>query len=116
MTQARFKIKTGDYVQVMAWSEKGRFGLVVKVFLDKGTVIVNTVRHVVRFTRPSHATTEGKISKNLPISISNVAVVDPSTGKPSRLGVRFNADGKKERFFKKSLNSVVDNTKRKERD
>jgi large subunit ribosomal protein L24 len=102
MTQQRFKVKRGDFVQVMAGKEKGKRGVVSKVFLDQARVLVEGVRTVVRFTRPSQANPNGKIEKNLSIHISNVAIVDPSTDKVSRVGYRFNPEGKKERFFKKS--------------
>lgn len=106
MTQARFKVKKGDFVRVMTGKEKGKVGTVLKVFLDEGRVLVSGVRSVVRFMRPSQAHPDGKVSKNLPIHISNVAVVDPSDNKPSKVGYRVNKDGKKERFFKRTQNVV----------
>lgn len=102
MTQNNFKIKRGDFVQVMVGREKGKTGTVKKVLLDREMVVVEGVREVVRFMKPSQACPEGKVSKTLPIHISNVAVLDPSTNKPARVGYRFNSEGVKERFFKKS--------------
>lgn len=69
------------------------------------------VRSVVRFMRPSQANPEGRVSKNLPIHISNVAVIDPSNNKPAKIGYRIDAQGNKERFFKKSGNMVERNSK-----
>lgn len=111
MTQAKFKIKRGDFVQVITGKEKGKTGTVTKVFLDEGRVLVEGIRSVVRFIRPSQTCPDGRINKNLPIHISNVAVVDPSTDKPAKVGYKINEKGKKERFFKKSGN-VVEREKR----
>lgn len=109
MTQVRFKIKKGDFVQVMVGRDKGKTGIVKKVFLKEARVLVEGVHSVVRFIRPSQSNPEGRISKNLPIHVSNVAVVDPFDQKPSRIGYRMNEKGEKERFFKKSGKIVEEN-------
>lgn len=106
MTQARFKIKKGDFVMVMKGQDRGKKGVVQKVLLDEAKVIVEGVRSVVRHIRPSQANPNGQISKNLPVHISTVALVDPETETISRVGYRFNAEGKKERYFKKSGQTV----------
>lgn len=106
MTQPRFKIKKGDFVRVMTGRDRGKTGVVQKVFLDEAKVIVEGVRSVVRFIRPSQAHPEGRIAKNLPIHISNVALVDPESDQVGRVGYRFNEAGKKERYFKKSGRTV----------
>lgn len=106
MTQARFKIKKGDFVKVMVGRDKGKTGVVLKVLLDEAKVIVEGVRSVVRFIRPSQAHPNGKIAKSLPIHISNVALVDPESDQIGRVGYRFNEAGKKERYFKKSGRAV----------
>ncbi|GHS91217.1 50S ribosomal protein L24 [Alphaproteobacteria bacterium] len=115
MTQVRYKIKRGDFVQVMAGKDKGRTGTVLKVLLDEGRVIVEGVGRVVRFIRPSQAHPEGKVEKNQSLHISNVALVDARTGKPGRIGYKVDVKGKKERFFKKTGNVVEENTERKEK-
>ena len=102
MTQKNFKIKRGDLVMVMVGVEKGRTGIVKKVLLESEKIIVEGVRQVTRFIRPSQQYPEGKYRKTLPIHISNVAVVDPSTDKPVKVGYRLNEQGVKERFCKKS--------------
>jgi large subunit ribosomal protein L24 len=53
MTQPSFKIKRGDFVKVVVGRDKGKTGTVIKVFLDKGKVLVEGVNRVVRFIRPS---------------------------------------------------------------
>lgn len=106
MTQARFKVKRGDFVRVMAGRDKGKTGVVKKVLLNEARVVVEGVHHVVRCSRPNAMNPEGRTEKDLPIHVSNVMVVDPTNEAPTRLGYRFNAEGKKERFFKKSGNTV----------
>jgi large subunit ribosomal protein L24 len=102
MTQPRFKVKKGDLVEVMCGSDKGKQGRVEKVFLDEGRVQVSGIRKVTRHIRPSMQHPEGVFSKELSVHISNVAVVDPSTAHPSRVGVRVTEGGDRVRYFKKS--------------
>ncbi|MDR0632665.1 MAG: 50S ribosomal protein L24 [Holosporales bacterium] len=111
MSTPSFKVKRGDLVKVMVGRDKGKTGTVTKVLLDRGMVIVEGVRSVVRFTRPSQACPEGKMAKNLPINISNVAIVDPITNEISRVGYRVNEKGEKERFSKKFGNAIERNYK-----
>ncbi|MBQ8651629.1 MAG: 50S ribosomal protein L24 [Alphaproteobacteria bacterium] len=101
MTQPKFKVKRGDKVQVIAGKNKGQRGSVKKVFLDTGKVIVDNVNVVVRNVKPDYRHPEGSFKKELPIDISNVSLIDPSTDKPGKVGYKFE-DGKKVRYFKKS--------------
>ena len=100
MTQPKFKVKRGDKVQVIAGKNKGQRGSVKKVFLDTGKVIVDNVNVVVRNVKPDYRHPEGSFKKELPIDISNVSLIDPSTDKPGKVGYKFE-DGKKVRYFKK---------------
>lgn len=102
MTQLRFKIKKGDLVQVTTGKNKGRRGKVQKVLLDEARVIVEGINQVTRHIRPSQQNPSGSITKTLPIHISNVAVLDPSTDAPAKVGFKVNPDGTKIRIFKKS--------------
>ncbi|MES2252797.1 MAG: 50S ribosomal protein L24 [Pseudomonadota bacterium] len=102
MTQLRFKIKKGDLIQVTSGKNKGRRGIVQKVILAEARVIVEGVNQVTRHIRPSQQNPSGSITKTLPIHISNVAAVDPSTDAPSKVGFKINPDGSKVRIFKKS--------------
>ncbi|MDR3285305.1 MAG: 50S ribosomal protein L24 [Holosporales bacterium] len=111
MTKPNFKVKRGDFVQVMVGRYKGKTGTVKKVFLDEAKVIVEGVNRVVRFMRPTQACPEGKVSKTMPIHISNVALVDSSTDKPGKVEYKIGKNGKKERFFKKSGNIIERNFK-----
>src|SRR6185437_778454 len=90
-------IKRGDTVVVIAGSDKGKTGKVLRVLGDKNRVVVEGINRVWKHVRPSQRTPQGgRIQKDAAIHISNVQPVDPSTGKGSR--VRFQArDGSKHR-------------------
>ncbi|MDR0942139.1 MAG: 50S ribosomal protein L24 [Holosporales bacterium] len=103
MTQPKFKIKKGDVVQVTAGKSRGQRGTIKKVFLDKRQVIVENINVVVRNKKPDYRHPEGSFKKEMPIDVSNVALIDPSTDKPSKVGYKIE-DGKKVRYFKKSGN------------
>jgi large subunit ribosomal protein L24 len=111
MSTPSFKVKRGDLVKVMVGRDKGKTGVVKKVLLDQSRVLVEGVNSVVRFMRPSQAYPDGKMSKNLPIHVSNVAVVDPVTNEISRVGYRLNEKGEKERFSKKFGHTIDRNFK-----
>jgi large subunit ribosomal protein L24 len=79
-------IKRGDTVIVIAGSDKGRTGKVLRVLLDKDRVVVEGVNRVWKHVRPSQRTPQGgRIQKDAPIHISNVQPVDPATGKATRV-------------------------------
>jgi large subunit ribosomal protein L24 len=103
MAQPKFKIKRGDTVQVMVGRDKGRRGAVTRVLLAKAKVIVENVNVVVRNAKPDYRNPEGSYRKEMPIDISNVSLVDPSTDLPAKVGYRIE-EGRKVRYFKKSGN------------
>lgn len=107
MTQPRFKVKRGDFVEVTTGKDKGKRGVIFKVDLEEARVYISGLGEYVRHIRPSQAHPEGQVKKQRPYHISNVALVDPSTNVTSRVGYRFD-DGKKVRFFKESKNVVID--------
>ena len=93
------KIKKGDRVMVLTGKDKGRQGAVSKVFPKESRVLVDGLNMVQRHTRPSQGDPQGGIkSKEAPLHVSNVAVVD-SKGKATRVGFRMDGD-KKVRFAK----------------
>lgn len=101
-SQPKLKIKKGDTVKVIAGESKGQEGKVLEVMLASRKVIVERVNLVSKHTRPNAKNTQGGIVKQeAPIHISNVMVVDPSSGKPTRVG-RKEVDGKLVRYAKKS--------------
>ncbi len=102
MTQAKLKIKKGDKVVVLTGKDKGKTGEVLNVITETMRVLVAGVNIATKHTKPSQ-TTPGGIQKNeLPIHISNVAIADPKSGKPTRVGYKTLKDGKKVRVAKKS--------------
>ncbi len=100
----KFNIKKGDTVKVIAGVSKGQQGKVKKVLTEQDRVILEgeTIRQDSRHTKPNKDNQEGGIVKqDAPIHISNVMLVDPSTGEASRTGRR-REDNKSVRFSKKS--------------
>ena len=98
----KLKIKSGDNVVVTAGDHKGSEGKVMKVILEKNKAIVEGVNTVKKHEKPSAANPQGGITeKEAPIHISNLALVDPKSGEPTRVGFKIE-DGKKVRFSKKS--------------
>ena len=98
----KFKVRRGDLVEVIAGGQKGKRGLVKKVFPKESKVIVENVNVVTRHIRPDYRYPQGNFTKEMPIHISNVALVDSSTDKPGRVGYKLDENGNKVRFFKKT--------------
>jgi large subunit ribosomal protein L24 len=98
----RTRIRVDDLVQVVTGDDKGVQAKVLKVDRDSGKLIVEGVNRVYKHVRRSQRNPQGgRLSKEMPISLSNVMLVCGSCGKPTRVGVRLRADGTKERFCKK---------------
>ena len=104
---AKLKIRKGDKVVVIAGKDKGKQGEVVRVSPSENRAVVQGVNVVRRHTRQTAAQEGGIIPKEMPIQISNLALRDPKDGKPTRVGYKFLADGKKVRFAKRS-GEVID--------
>lgn len=102
MTQPKFKVKKGDVVLVTTGKNKGQRGTVKKVLLDDAKVIVENVNVVVRNVKPDYKHPQGSFKKELPIHISNVSLIDPTTDKAAKVGYKIDESGKKVRYFKKS--------------
>ncbi len=102
------KIRKGDQVVVLTGKDRGKRGTVLRV-LDNDRVVVENVNVVKRHTRPNpgRGVTGGIIDKEASIHVSNVALLNPTTGKPGRVGFKMLADGKKVRYFKQG-GEVVD--------
>jgi len=97
------KIKKGDKIQVLAGKDKGKQGTVLETRTDNRVLVegVNMIKKHVR-PNPNKGETGGIIDKEAPLAISNVALVNPSTGKGERVGFKVLEDGRKVRIFKKS--------------
>ncbi len=101
------KIRKGDVVIVRTGRERGKRGTVMRV-LAEGRVLVENLNLVKRHTRPNpqRGVTGGIIEREAPIHISNIALVNPATGRADRIGIRALDDGRKVRFFKSNGETV----------
>ncbi len=97
------KIKKGDNIEVLAGKDKGKQGTVLETRTDNRVLVegVNMVKKHVR-PNPNKGETGGIVDQEAPLAISNVALVNPVTGKGERVGFKILEDGKKVRIFKKS--------------
>jgi large subunit ribosomal protein L24 len=96
-------IRKGDVVRVVTGDDKGSTGRVLRVMRDKNKVVVEGINRVYRHLKPSRRNPQGgRLSKEMPVDVSNVMLIDPSSNKPTRIGTRILADGSKERYAKKS--------------
>ena len=100
---AKLHIKKGDTVMVLAGNSKGQTGTVLRVLVKEQKAIVEGLNMVSKSQKPSAKNPQGGIVKQeAPIHISNLSVVDPKTGKATRIGRKLKADGKLVRYAKKS--------------
>ena len=100
---SKLHIKKGDTVIVNAGDNKGQTGKVVKVLVSKNRAVVEGVNMVSKSQKPSAKNPQrGIVKVEAPIHISNLNVVDPKTGKATRIGRRLNENGKLVRYAKKS--------------
>ncbi len=100
-TKAKLKIRKGDLVKVIAGDSKGQQGKVQEVLVAQNRVVVEGVNLISKHTKPNAATPNGGIiKKEAALHISNVQLVDPKTGKTTRVGRKLNADGKLVRVAK----------------
>lgn len=102
------KIRKGDDVIVLAGRDRGKRGVVLRVYADD-RVVVENINVVKRHTKsnPMRGISGGIVEKEAPIHISNVALYNPASKKGDRVGYRVLEDGRKVRYFK-STNEVVD--------
>ena len=96
------KIKKGDNVMVVTGKDKGKTGEVLSVLPAKERLLVRGVNIVKRHTKPSQTAPGGIIERENAIHISNVALVDPTSNKATKIGFRILEDGRKVRFAKSS--------------
>ncbi len=97
------RIKKNDKVRIMAGNDRGKEGDVLKVFPDSGKIIVEKVNLIKRHTRPNKDSPQGGIvEKEGPIDASNVMLICPNTGKPTRIGKDTLSDGSRARVSKQS--------------
>jgi len=96
-------IRKDDTVEVLTGDDKGKRGKVLRVNRQDNKIVVEGINRVYRHLKPSRANPQGgRLSKEMPINASNVAIIDPTTNKPTRVGVKFLDDGTKLLVAKKS--------------
>ena len=101
--QKKLKIKKGDQVAVISGESKGMKGRVLTVNREKDRAIVEGVNMVSKHTKPNSKAPQGGIlKKEAPVHISNLMVIDPTSGNPTRIGRRLNDKNKLVRYSKKS--------------
>lgn len=107
-TANKMHVKKGDEVIVIAGKDKGKKGRILASFPRDSRVLVEGVNMVKKHSRPSQQNPQGGIvNQEAPIHVSNVMIVDPKTGTPTRIGKKILSDGKKVRVAKKS-GEVID--------
>jgi large subunit ribosomal protein L24 len=99
----KYHIKKGDTVYVITGESRGQQGRVLDLITKKEKAIVEGVNMVSRHTKPSAKHTQGGIiKKEAPVNVSNLMLVDPSTGKPTRTGKRYDDKNNLVRYSKKT--------------
>ena len=99
----KLHIKKGDTVYVLSGEDRGKQGRVLSVLVSKQRAIVEGVNVVSKSTKPSAKHPQGGIVKmEAPVHISNLSLLDPKSGKPTRVGLRKNEKGETVRYSKKS--------------
>ena len=96
------KIKKGDNVVVISGRDKGKAGEVLRVLPAERRLIVQGVHVARRHTKPRMGDPGGIVDKELTIHVSNVAHIDPQSGKPTRVGYKTLDDGRKVRIARRS--------------
>ena len=100
---AKFKVKKGDQVKVLAGESKGKEGRIVLVIPKMNRVVVEGLNMIKKHQKPSASSPQGGIVEmEAPIHISNVALVDPSTNEVTRVGRKLDENGNLVRYAKKS--------------
>ncbi len=105
--RVRTKITKGDAVRVMRGEDRGKEGTVLRVFLKKGRATVEGVNIVKRHRKARRPEEQsGIVEMPAPVHLSNLMLLDPKTGAPTRVRARVDADGTKERVSAKSGDSI----------
>jgi large subunit ribosomal protein L24 len=99
------KLKKGDRVVILAGRDKGKEGEILRVIPKENRAVVSGVNTVIRHRRQDQRSQGGRIPMEAPIDLSNLALIDPKDGGPTRVGFRFE-EGRKVRFAKKSGETI----------
>ncbi|MBT8220809.1 MAG: 50S ribosomal protein L24 [Bacteroidia bacterium] len=103
--QPKLKVKKGDQVIMIAGDNKGKKGEILEVFPSKNRVVVEGVNLVKKHQKPTNDNPGGIIEVAAPVHVSNVKLIDPKTGDPTRVGRRIE-DGKIVRYSKSSGETI----------
>jgi len=103
----KLKIKKGDEVVVLSGRDRGKKGEVLRVLPKESRVVVQGVNVVKRHSRPKPGAAGGIVEKEAALHVSNVALTDPKDGRPTRVGYKLLADGRKVRVARRS-GEVID--------
>ena len=107
MTRGSSRVVKGDRVRVIRGNHRDAEGTVLRVLRKANRVVIQGVNMRKRHTRPTQANPEGGIiTSEAPIHISNVMLIEPASGEPSRIRIRVEPDGLKERIAVKSGNPI----------
>ena len=98
----KLKIRKGDRVKVIAGRSKGKVGDVLRVIVAEQRVVVSGVNMIKRHTKPGRTDAGGIVEREAAIHVSNVAILDPKSEKPTKIGFKFLEDGRKVRIARGS--------------
>jgi large subunit ribosomal protein L24 len=101
------KLRKGDKIIVLSGKDKSKTGEITRVIPKDGKALVNGINRVIRHTKQTQNDQGGRITKEMPIDISNLALVDPNSGGPTRVGFKL-VEGKKVRYAKRSGETLND--------
>lgn len=100
---AKFHIKKGDQVKVLAGEDKGKTGKVIRMITDSNKALVEGINVVKKHQKPSASSPEGGIhEQEAPVHLSNLMLIDPKSNEPTRVGRKEDENGNLVRFAKKS--------------
>jgi len=107
----KLKLKKGDRVIVTAGKDKGKKGDIIKIFPSLEKALISGINVSRKHTKPTKLNPQGGIvTKEMPVHISNISILDPKTDQPSKIGFKILEGGKKVRFAKRS-GEIIDNLK-----
>jgi large subunit ribosomal protein L24 len=102
-SKAKLHIRKGDTVIVTAGDDRGKTGKVLEVLIERNRAVVEGINVMTKHTKPSAGKPEGGLKKTeAALHVSNLTLVDPATGKPTRVGRKLNDKNKLQRYSKKT--------------
>jgi large subunit ribosomal protein L24 len=102
-SKAKLHIRKGDTVLIIAGDDRGKTGKVLEVLIEKNRAVVEGINIITKHTKPSAGKPEGGLKKTeAALHVSNLKLVDPATGKPTRIGRKLDTKNKLQRYSKKT--------------